>query len=315
MDLSGAGGETARVATPWTHLGRRAEGARQLARRVLGVVADTAARVYVPGDRVEDALAAVESYAQREATCTVGYFNGDDETREQVLGNYLAAIDALAGTTTYLSIKLTALGPPDEGGSAMARQLATRAARAGVHLHADAMWAGSADAARAAVEAMQRDAGIDVGFTLPGRWTRSLADADWALQRGLRVRVVKGQWADPAAPDRELSQGVLDVVERLAGGASTVAIASHDAVLVACALQRLIAKKTPCELEILHGMGARRAIAVARSLGVPVRAYVPFGRGRLPYAAGLAVRDPALALRLGSDYASAILSRALFPGR
>jgi hypothetical protein len=40
---------------------------------------------------------------------------------------------------------------------------------------------------------------------------------------------------------------------------------------------------------------------VARELGVPVRVYVPYGHGRLPYSLEHAAREPRTALRLARD--------------
>ena len=91
----------------------------------------------------------------------------------------------------------------------------------------------------------------NLGLVIPGRWLRSLDDADWAVERGVRVRVVKGQWPDPAAPDRDLRQGFLEVIDRLAGRARHVGVASHDVPTAAEAIRRLRAAGTSCELELL----------------------------------------------------------------
>src|SRR5207249_1194496 len=62
-----------------------------------------------------------------------------------------------------------------------------------------------------------------VGCTLPARWQRSLRDADEAVDLGLRVRIVKGQWTDRGAGTNLSDSGVRDrflaVVRRLAGRA------------------------------------------------------------------------------------------------
>ena len=51
---------------------------------------------------------------------------------------------------------------------------------------------------------------------------------------------------------------------------------------------------TPCELEQLRGLPAKRTSAAARRLGVPVRLYYPFGPGWLPYAVNSALARPYL---------------------
>jgi proline dehydrogenase len=67
-----------------------------------------------------------------------------------------------------------------------------------------------------------------LGCAIPGRWRRSLEDAEHAIELGVRVRVVKGQWPDPQQPDIDLRDGFLAVIDALAGRAASVGIATHD---------------------------------------------------------------------------------------
>jgi proline dehydrogenase len=104
--------------------------------------------------------------------------------------------------------------------------------------------------------------------------------------------VVKGQWPDPAVPDGDVRARFLELVERVAATAPHVAVATHDAPLAREALTRLREARTPCELELLFGLPAEPAARVGRRLGVPVRVYVPFGTGYLPYPLRDARRRP-----------------------
>jgi hypothetical protein len=140
------------------------------------------------------------------------------------------------------------------------------------------------------------------------------------VAHGVRVRVVKGQWAcpdavigaagvvgvvgdsmargkadavaDAAAAAAVLRADYLALVKHLAGRASAVAVATHDASLARESLALLKAAGTPCELELLCGLPRRECMAVARELGVPIRLYIPFGQAWLPYALDQAVRSP-----------------------
>jgi proline dehydrogenase len=106
------------------------------------------------------------------------------------------------------------------------------------------------------------------------------------------VRVVKGQWADPSGPEADARAGFLRVIERLAGRARHVSVASHDDPLASRALALLRAAGTACELELLHGLPSRRSLASARRLGVPTRVYVPYGKGWIPYSLEYARKHP-----------------------
>jgi proline dehydrogenase len=132
------------------------------------------------------------------------------------------------------------------------------------------------------------------GFALPARWRRSMADAEQFRATSARIRVVKGEWADPDWGDRDLDASYIALIALLAGRAAPVAVATHDPELAERALILLLGAATPCELEQLRGLPSRRTVALARRLGVPVRVYVPFGPGWWPYALDKALGRPYL---------------------
>jgi len=117
----------------------------------------------------------------------------------------------------------------------------------------------------------------------------------------LKVRVVKSEWADPAEPKRDAVGGYLEVVEALAGKVPRVAVATHDPALAPLAFGRLAASTTAVELQVLYATNGRRVIAAARDRGVPVRIYIPYGNGRVPYATGELFRRPSVAARVAFD--------------
>jgi proline dehydrogenase len=261
-----------------------------------------AARLFVRGSRLTDALAASARLAARGRASTLGYFNGERETPRAVADACLAALEAIAEAGVavgvgvvrpYVSIKAPALGFD----AALLGEIVDRAARRSVGVHFDSHATDQADATFAAIEAAARrrsapgDRRTDettgaawLGCTLPGRWPRSLADAARAAELGLRVRVVKGQWADPGSPVVDPREGFLALIDRLAGQARQVAVATHDPPLAREALRRLQRAGTPAELELLLGLPTQGALRVARETQTPVRIYLPFGVSWLPYA-------------------------------
>jgi proline dehydrogenase len=219
---------------------------------------------------------------------TVGFWNQGSEQPSQVVRTYIAAVDALSptGLDTHLSIKAPAFGF-DPG---VLAELLERTASARIGVHFDSLSPESADRTLALIgEVASRQP--EVGITLPARWRRSVDDASRAVELGLAVRVVKGRWSDPQAPPADAGAGFMALVERLAGRARRVAVATHDEPLARQALQRLRADGTPCELELLFGLPAVAPAKTGDELSVPVRVYVPYGHGTLPYRIPDAWRD------------------------
>ncbi|HEY4973551.1 MAG TPA: hypothetical protein VII41_08075, partial [Steroidobacteraceae bacterium] len=140
-----------------------------------------------------------------------------------------------------------------------------------------------------------------IGWTLPGRWPRSIRDADWAAERALRVRVVKGMWADPQTPDTDPREGYLRVVDTLARHRIEVAVAGHDMALIQSALSRLRDCGVSCELELLRGLPWREQLGVASRLGLTARVYVGYGRDYLKHAVTHVLRHPRVMLWIAGD--------------
>ena len=222
---------------------------------------------------------------------TVGYFQSSRAGPEDVLAANRAVAGLLADREgdVYLSVK----APPLRFDPGHVRSLAEAAAAAGLALLFDAHSPKDADATLAAVSGLLPDF-PGTGFALPARWRRSLADAGDFRDGSARIRVVKGEWADPEWSDADVAASYVGLVERLAGRSAPVAVATHDPGLAERALELLVEAGTPCELEQLRGLPSRRTAAVARRLGVPVRVYVPFGPGWWPYALDKALDRPYL---------------------
>lgn len=255
------------------------------------------AREHVGGETLDDAMTVADHLAQQGLPNTLGFWDTPDYTRVQVGAIYHEAI-ARAGARPdgcYVSVKPPALGfDPD-----LTAELAAAAHARRVKLHFDSHGIDVADRSEALLDAiLARTPGCALGTTLPGRWARSVADAERAIARGLSVRVVKGQWPDPADPERDLRQGFLEVIEALAGRARQVAVASHDLPLVQQAVARLRAAGTPHEIEVIHGVPKADVLAWAEQNGVPVRIYIAFGKGFIPNAVRILRRNPRLAWRI-----------------
>lgn len=263
-----------------------------------------AAGAHIGGETVDDALIVARRFANANIASTLGFWDSADYTVRQVADIYLASIERVAasGMDSYLSIKPPALRF-DHG---LAVELATSAEARNVRLHCDSHGPEVVPPSRSLIETMlKRLSAKNLGTTLPGRWARSLYDADWAIEHGIGVRVVKGQWPGPADSDRDMRQGFLDLIDRLAGRARHVAVATHDLPLIIEAINRLSVPGTSCEIELLFNLLTTQALRWGSENDVRLRIYVPFGRGYLPDAIGVLRRNPRLAWRVVRNILSA----------
>ena len=259
---------------------------------LMGIVS----RKYIAGPTLDDAARVGQLLAARGYWLTLGYWNSSEDSADSVLETYLASCASLArvGGRGYLSIKIPALDYDSE----KFRLLECTSRQSGVPLHFDALETANASAMFDFIADHVARSGDDTGCTLPGRWRRSLRDAERAIDLGLIVRVVKGQTPDPADPARDPRVGYVEVVRALAGRAKRVRVATHDPVLARQSLTILKAANTPCELELLYGLPVGGQVVLAEELGVPIRVYVAFGHAFLPYALASLRRHPDAVFRL-----------------
>ena len=255
------------------------------------------ARKYLGGETIDDALLVAQRLAGESSSSTLGFWDTKDYTLSQVLDIYLSALDraSTSGLDTYLSIKPPALRFDIQS----AVKIGVAAQKLGLGLHFDSHGPEAVEASHAILQVLVDQVGAGLlGTTIPGRWERSLGDADWAIARGLSVRVVKGQWPHPSDPHRDMREGFLDVVDRLSGKAPLVRVASHDLPLVVEAVARLRVSGTPLEVEQLLGVTPPKLLQWAAKNNVRVRVYIPFGKGYIPNAVGVLRRNPGLALKV-----------------
>jgi proline dehydrogenase len=255
------------------------------------------ASAYVAGPGLDDAVAASRRLAADGIPFTLGYSAPPEQSARAAADVHLGAFAALGadGTDGYVSVKLSGL----HFDAALFGELEAAAARSRRRMHIDALAPETVDQTWALIEGAADPAAL--GIALPGRWRRSVADAARALDLGLVVRVVKGQWADTVDADVDAAAGFLDVVDAVAGSKNLVAVATHDIPLLEESLRRLTAAGTPCEAELLLGLPFGPPARAARHLGLPIRLYVPYGSTGAAYGVGDAVRKPATAWWLVQD--------------
>lgn len=222
---------------------------------------------------------------------TVGYFQAANDTPEDIAAAN-RAVSALLKSfpgDACLSVK----APPLSFDDKLLVSVAEAATAAGLPLMFDAHAPKDADRTLDVVSRFLPRF-PSTGCALPARWRRSVTDATRFRDTSARIRIVKGEWADPEGDVRDIEANYLALVSCLSGRAGMVAVATHDPSLAERAIAMLLASGTPCELEQLRGLPRRRTMAIARRLGAPVRVYVPFGPGWWPYALDKALSRPHL---------------------
>lgn len=255
-----------------------------------------AARPYVAGETLDDALAMAQEARARGCTVTLGYWHDEREEAGAVAARYLASLDALAeaGLDAHLAMKVPGL----KDDPALIRRVLDAARERGIPVDIDSHAPEQAEAALAA--AALGDPAM-TGIALPGRWQDGQALAGRAAAMGLRLRLVKGSWPDPAAPQLDPAAGLLALARHLAGKARLVAVATHDAPLAGAALDRLSGAGAPHAQELLYGLPMGPAAAQGRARGVAPRIYIPYGHAWVPYSLRRALSSPATFPRLIRD--------------
>lgn len=253
-------------------------GVRRLAWRLWEPLSDRAGRGYIAGPDPADAVRLSRGLAVRGFAATVGFWNAPGAAVDAVEARWREAVELLeTDLDLHVALKAPALGFD----AARIEPLAAAAAAAGATVHLDAHWPEATDRTLALAARLRAIAPVRVA--LPARWRRSVADAAFAAEHDLEVRLIKGEWPHTEEPDRDPREGFVELAERLAGSAARVGVATHDVPLADEVLGVLTGAGTPAELELLFGLPLNRHSLPARRRGVGVRVYVPFGTPFSPY--------------------------------
>ena len=169
-----------------------------------------AARGYVARDMGE-ALALARRLDTAGIACTLGYWDGPSAPGANAAGEAHRALAALKGLDAVVAVEAP---PLLDGMSPAAAAAALAPAPPPVRLVVDAPSPDAADGGVAlAVALAQR--GCDAGIALPGRWQRSVEDAEVAVAHGLAVRLVKGEHADPSSAGPRAAEGLVALSSQL----------------------------------------------------------------------------------------------------
>ena len=266
------------------------------------------ARRYAAGGGPDAALARAESLmrerAIRGSLYALGEYVADAATVAETVAQQTAIVARLAASAldVHLSVDPTQIGQVFD--PALARRNAFAVAEAIAAAPAPpsrvrAMMLDMEDLSfvepTIALHDALRDAGLPVALTLQAYLRRTEADLTRQIERGARVRLVKGAFIAGAAESftrraeiKANSRRLIDLMlsRRARERGFYPSIATHDDALQLYAIERAAANgwtNDAWEIEMLLGVRGELAAAHAAA-GRRVRLYLPFGRDWWPYA-------------------------------
>ncbi|MDR1989568.1 MAG: proline dehydrogenase family protein [Acidobacteriaceae bacterium] len=252
------------------------------------------ARRFIAGETIDEAIQAARQIEGKGLLHTLDYLGesvGSLEEADAVSREYLRIMDVIvgAGIGRNISLKLTQLG------------LDLDRARARDHLrrildHADGFFvrvdmenspytAVTLDTVRTLWEQGYRQ----IGVVLQADLKRSEQDVKEIAALGMRVRLVKGAYLEPAAVaythKADVDAAYRRMLEHLLTCGHYPAIATHDTRMIAHTIRvaetHAIARDR-FEFQMLYGIRRDMQEQLVRD-GYQVRVYIPFGREWFPY--------------------------------
>lgn len=248
------------------------------------------AKRFVAGETIDSAIGAARELNGHGMSATLDYLGEDVLERDAALRTraaYLATLDAIreSGADSNVSLKLTAMGLLIDEGFALENLLAIleRAQRnPDPFVRIDMEGSAVTDAT---LRLFERAFAVhkNVGIVLQAYLKRTAGDVERAVERGVRVRLCKGAYNEPAEiaykSMAEIRTNYLRLARELLLRGNYPGIATHDRRQIA-AVQSFVAQEgisfDRFEFQMLYGCRPhvqRRLVAEHYRL----RIYVPFG--------------------------------------
>lgn len=252
-------------------------------------------RRFVAGDRLSDALGALEQIREQGMTWTVDVLGESVSSREMAVASadrYIETLEALAqhGLDANVSLKLTQMGldiDRDFCHENVARVIAS-ARDLGAFVRIDMEDHTKTELILDFVRSFQ---GVhrEVGAVIQSYLRRSAADVEALIGDQIRVRLCKGAYDEPMEvafrSKEEVDQSYGRLMERLLLEGRYPALATHDDRLIDQALHFVAEHDIgPERYEFQMLYGIRRDLQERLvAMGQTVRVYVPYGTEWYPY--------------------------------
>ncbi len=259
-----------------------------------------AARRFVAGETIEEAIQAIRELATLGISATLDHLGENVETAAdatRATEDYLKALAAIgaSGGRSHVSVKLTALGL--DLGSELCRanvaRILTKAKEIGTLVTIDMESTEYTDRTLAIYRDLRREFD-NVGIVIQAYLYRSEADIAALCKEGAHVRLCKGAYKEPPAhafPKKaDVDANYVRLTKMLLSPAARAnktfgAIATHDARMIEAACQYAQEQLVPrdeFEFQMLHGIRRDLQKELAAD-GYGMRVYVPYGTEWYPY--------------------------------
>ncbi len=251
---------------------------------------------FVAGETVETAAAAAKVLNQDGTMVSLDLLGESVSSREETAGardEVLEILDAISETKIEgnVSVKLTQLGLDIDRALCIDNmsQILTRAKELDIFVRIDMESTEYTERTLDIFQELHDKFGNLVGIVIQSYLRRSASDIEMLVERGARVRLCKGAYAEPpelAFQDmKDVRSSFVALMERLVDDGTYPGIATHDDEMVDATLSYVEENSIPVErFEFQMLYGVRRDLQQKlRSKGYNVRVYIPFGSNWYPY--------------------------------
>lgn len=276
--------------------------------------ARSAARRFVAGETINEAMAAAKELNAAGMTVTLDYLGESVSDRAEATGaadTYLEIIDAIVrdGIDGNVSLKLTQMGQDidEEFLRGNVGRVLDRGAANDMFVRFDME---SSDYTQRTLDFFESvwEAGTkNCGIVLQSMLRRTEDDVRWANERGVRVRLCKGAYMEPeevAFPDKkDVDASFVRCTKLLLDDGTYPGIATHDEAMIEATVEHATCHDIdPSSFEFQMLYGVRRDIQEQLVTdGWNVRIYIPFGNAWYPYLMRRLAERPANVLFIANN--------------
>jgi proline dehydrogenase len=252
-------------------------------------------RRFVAGETLQDALAAARRITAEGLLVTLDHLGENVTSLAEAAASASECVDAVhalhrAGLEPNVSIKLTQFGLDFDGKACLENvaRLAAAARQCNGFVRIDMESAEYTARTLCLAADLFAEYGC-VGTVIQAYLRRSRQDVEFLNRRGIRVRLCKGAYLEPAEvafqEKAEVNRSYVELMKELLDHGVYPALATHDERIVNEALRYAAQRGIPpgrFEFQMLYGIRRDLQRKLIRE-GYRVRLYVPYGQAWYPY--------------------------------